>query len=484
MTQVSNNRQPRGLLLLLLAALACGPSLTAMAQTQYQAGPGLVPGTGLSQGTVEAPVTPGAGSERDVPAPSLTPEDDQLIDRILAVVENDVVTQRELVERMNLVAQQMAERGTRLPDRDTLARQVLERLIVERVQLQEAERVGISIDEMTLNRTMENIARENRMTLPQLRQALLQDGVDFNAFREQIRHQLTIKQLERRQVDQRVRVSDQEIADLIASESGAIDRNVRYRIAQITVALPQGADADEIANAREKAAELRRRVREGEDFETVAIAESDGPHALEGGDLGWRAAGEIPTFLAREAVLMRTGEISEVLRSPSGFHIMKLLDREGGDQTRVQQTRVRHILISPDEVRSPREARRQAQSLYNRIREGANFDELARANSDDPGSAAQGGDLGWVGSGELVPAFEQAMEAMAPGEISEPVQSQFGWHIIEVLERREVDTSRERVRARAREILQNRKREEELELWLRRLRDEAYVEYRADGLES
>ncbi|WP_018168119.1 peptidylprolyl isomerase [Thioalkalivibrio sp. ALMg9] len=480
MTHVPEQRR-RGkarALLPLLAALVYGLGLPAMAQTTG-------PAAGdLSQGAVEAPVTPGAARDSGAPATPITPEGDRFTDRILAVVGDDVITQRELVERMNLIAQQMVERGTRPPDQDTLARQVMERLIVERVQLQEAERVGINIDEMTLNRAMENIARENRMTLPQLRQALMQDGVDFNAFREQIRHELTVNQLQRRQVDQRIRVSDPEIADLIASESGAIDRGVRYRIAQIMVPLPQGADASQIAEAREKAEALRQRVREGEDFATVAISESQGPQALEGGDLGWRSAGEIPGMFAREAVLMRTGEISEVLRSPGGFHIMKLLDREGGDQTRVQQTRVRHILISPDQVRSDEDARRQAQSLYNRIREGASFEDLARANSDDPGSAAQGGALGWVSPGELVPGFEEAMDALEPGVVSEPVESQFGWHIIEVLERREVDTSREQIRARAREILQNRKREEELELWLRRLRDEAYVEYRVDGFGS
>lgn len=480
MTHVPEQRRRSGArsLLPLLAALVYGLGLPAMAQTS---GPAT---GGLSQDAVEAPVTPGAASEGGTPAAPITPEGDRFTDRILAVVGDDVITQRELVERMNLIAQQMVERGNRPPDQDTLARQVMERLIVERVQLQEAERVGINIDEMTLNRAMENIARENRMTLPQLRRALMQDGVDFNAFREQIRHELTVNQLQRRQVDQRIRVSDPEIADLIASESGAIDRGVRYRIAQIMVPLPQGADAGQIAAAREKAESLRQRVREGEDFATVAISESQGPQALEGGDFGWRSASEIPGMFARQAVLMRTGEISEVLRSPGGFHIMKLLDREGGDQTRVQQTRVRHILISPDQVRSEQDAQRQAQSLHNRIREGASFEDLARANSDDPGSAAQGGTLGWVSPGELVPGFEEAMDALEPGVVSEPVESQFGWHIIEVLERREVDTSREQIRARAREILQNRKREEELELWLRRLRDEAYVEYRVDGFGS
>ncbi len=473
------------ILLPLLASLLLGASSLAGAQVPGGSLPQSEPAPRLQSqpgDTPQAPVTPGTGGTPA--APVTPPSDDRVTDRILAVVGEDVVTERELVERMNLVAQQMLEQGHRPPDRDTLARQVMERLVVERVQLQEAERVGIDIDEMTLNRAMENIARENRLTLTQLRQALLQDGVDFNAFREQIRNELTLAQLRRRQVDGRVRVSDQEIADLIASESGAIDRGVRYRLSHILVPVPQGADSATIAEARDRAHALRQRLEDGEDFATVAISESGAPDALEGGDLGWRGAGEIPTVFAREVILMRTGEISDVLRSPSGFHIVKLEDREGGDQTRVQQTRVRHILISPDQVRSSEEAERQARSLYNRIREGASFEDLARANSDDPGSAAQGGRLGWVSPGELVPDFEEAMDRLQPGGLSEPVQSQFGWHVIEVLERREVDTSREQIRARAREILQERKREEEQELWLRRLRDEAYVEYRVEGLGS
>ena len=471
---------------LLLAGLA----LTLSPLAHAQQAPLSMPDDGAGEAAapdagVQAPVTPGAASDAGAPAPAITPpEEDQFTDRILAIVEEDVITQRELVERMNLVAQQMSEQGQQPPDQNTLARQVMEQLVTERVQLQEARRIGINIDEMTLNRAMESIARENRLTLPQLRQALMQDGVDFEAFREQIRTELTINQLRSRQVDRQVRVSDQEIDDLIASESGAIDRDVRYRLSHILVAVPQDASSSEIREAREKAEELRRRVREGEDFAVVATEASDGPAAMEGGDLGWREPAELPALLARQAILMRSGAVSDVLRSPQGFHIIRLEDREGGDQTTVQQTEVRHILISPDQVRSEEEAERQIRSLYNRLQEGDDFGDLARCNSDDPGSAAQGGRLGWISPGELVPGFEQAMNQLPPGEISEPVQSEFGWHIIEVLDRREVDTTREQIRARAREVLQNRKREDEMELWLRRLREGAYVEYRVDELAS
>lgn len=409
---------------------------------------------------------------------------DRLLDRIVAVIGDDVITQRELVTRVDLAQQQLAQRGARMPDPDVLLRQVMERMVVERVQLQEARRVGVSIDEITLNRTLENIAADNGLTLLQLRNALAAEGVDFAAFRQQIRDELTIAQLRRRQVESRLRVSEQEIDDLIAAESGAIDRDIRYRLSHILIALPQGADSATIANARRKADDLRARARAGEDFGNLAINHSDAPDALDGGDMGWRGAADIPTLFARSVILLRPGEISPVLRSPNGFHIVKLIDREAGEALKLTQTRARHILISPDQIRTAREAEAQAWSLFNRIREGAPFADLARANSDDAGSAARGGDLGWLSPGEAVPAFEEAMNRLAVGQLGNPVQSPFGWHIIEVLERREVDASRDLLRTRAQEVLQNRKREEETELWLRRLRDEAFVEYRIPGLGS
>jgi len=409
---------------------------------------------------------------------------DRFLDGIVAVVGDDVITQRELVERINLAEQQLTERGARAPNRDVLIRQVMERMVVERVQLQEARRVGISIDEITLNRTMESIAAENNLTLLQLRNALVAEGVDFAAFRQQIRDELTIAQLRRRQVDNRLRVGEQEIDDLIAAESGAIDRDIRYQLSHLLIALPQGADSATIAAAREKAEGLRARARAGEDFAGLAISHSDAPDALDGGDMGWRGAADIPTLFARNVILMRPGEISPVLRSPNGFHIVKLVDREAGAELKVTQTRARHILISPDQIRTEQEAQAQARNLYNRIREGASFADLARGHSDDVGSAARGGELGWLSPGETVPTFEEAMNRLAVGQISTPIESPFGWHIIEVQERRQVDASRDLLRARAQEVLQNRKREEETELWLRRLRDEAFVEYRVEGLGS
>ena len=410
------------------------------------------------------------------------PEDGRLMDRIIAVVEEDVIMQSELLRRMDEIGQQLAARDGQAPPREVLIRPVLDRLILERLQLQEARRIGIRIDDITLNNAMENIARENRMTLVEFRDRLVADGMDFPAFREQIRDELAINQLRRRQVDSRIQISEQEIDDLIASESGAIDRDVEYRLLHLLISLPEGATPDRIQAAREQARKIREEAADGADFTALALRESAGQHALDGGDLGWRNAAQVPTLFARHVVLMREGEVSEVIRSPSGFHIIKLAERRGGTRAQIRQTRVRHILITPTEVLSNDEALERLSSLRSRIEDGADFAELARAHSDDRGSALRGGDLGWTDPGDLVPQFEDIMNRQPPGRVSEPFRSPFGWHILEVLERRDHDGSRELMRAQAREIIRDRKRDDELELWLRRLRDESFVELRLDRL--
>lgn len=407
---------------------------------------------------------------------------DQFLDRVVIVVGEDVITERELVTRIRLADQQIRQRGLRPPGRDTLIRQVADQLVEERVQLQEAERLGIRIDELSLNRTLAGVAAENNLSLLQFRDALAAEGIDFAAFRAQLRDEMTIAQLRRRQVDNRIRVTDLEIDSLIAAESGAIDRDIRYRLSHIVVRLPSGADAEIIADTARLLRGIRERALAGEDFSTLALTYSNAADALQGGDLGWRSAGDIPALYARAAVLMNPGDVSEVLRSTEGFHLVRLVERQAGENLLVQQTRARHILISPNQLRGDDETQQQALSLYRRIQAGADFGELARANSDDPGSAARGGALGWVSPGEVVAEFEETMNDLRIGEMSEPVQSDFGWHIIEVLDRRQVDASRDVLRARAREILRNRKRDDELARWLRQLRDSAFIEYRIEGL--
>ncbi|WP_018953227.1 peptidylprolyl isomerase [Thioalkalivibrio sulfidiphilus] len=404
--------------------------------------------------------------------------DDTPVDHIVALVEDDVIMHSELHNRLDTVRQQILSRGGRLPPDDVLIPQVLERLILERLQLQQATRAGIRIDDITLNQTMERIARENRMSLPEFRDRLVADGIDFQVFREQIRDEMTIGQLRRRQVENRIQVSEQEIDDLIASESGAIDRDVEYRLSHILVPLPEGANAADIQAARERAEAIRKRAVAGENFSELALSESAGQQALEGGDLGWRAAAQVPTLFARNVVLMREGEVSELIRSPSGFHLIKLQERRGGERAQITQTHARHILIQPTAILSQEAARERITGLRNRILMGDDFGDMARAHSDDRGSAMRGGDLGWTDPGDLVPQFEEVMNALPPNTVSEPFLSPFGWHIVEVLDRRTYDSSRQLMRAQAREIIRERKREEETELWLRRLRDEAYVELR------
>jgi len=414
-----------------------------------------------------------------VPLWAAPPADGVLLDRIAALVNEDVITHSELEARLQQVARNLPD--GRQPPMEVLRSQVLDRMIIERLQLQFAEQIGIRIDDGTLNRTMQEIARGNNLSLPAFREQLLAEGIDYDDFREQIRDEMTITRLRQRQVDSRVSVSDREIDDFIASQAGAVDRDVEYRLSHILVSVPEAASPEDIRQARERAEALRARiVEQGEDFEQVAIAESDGQNALQGGDLGWRPSGRLPSLFSRPVTLMEIGDVSELIRSPSGFHLIRLADRRGGQQSSVLRTHARHILIRPSAVLSSTEAREQLMSLKRRIEGGESFADLARANSQDPGSARQGGDLGWADPGQFVAEFEEVMNALEPGQISEPFQSPFGWHILEVIERRQHDNTREQLRARAREFIRDRKREEELEVWLRRMRDEAYVELRLD----
>jgi len=407
------------------------------------------------------------------------PEDGELLDRIVALVNEDVIMQSELEARMQQVSRNID--AARMPPEDVLRRQVLDRMVIEELQLQFAENVGIQIDDITLNRTMQEIAQGNGMSLRDFREKLIAEEIDYDAFREQVRDEMTITRLRQRHVDSRVSVSEQEIDDLIASQAGAVDQGVEYRLGHILVSVPEAATPEVIQQARAKAESLRQRIVEGgEDFEQVAVAESDGQNALQGGDLGWRPSGRLPTLFARPVTLMNVGEVSDLIRSPSGFHLIKLTDRRGGQQSNIIQTHARHILIRPSAVMSEAEARQELASLKRRIEGGESFADLARANSMDPGSAREGGDLGWADPGMFVPEFEEVMDTMQPGEISEPFRSPFGWHILQVLERREHDNSRELIRAKARDFIRERKRDEELELWLRRMRDEAWVEFRLE----
>lgn len=402
------------------------------------------------------------------------------LDRIIAVVNEDVITESELQREVYAIQLQLRERSTRLPPQDVFQRQVLERLIVERLQLQRAAATGLRVDDDTLNQAVRRIAKNNNLSLTEFREVLEEDGLRFEEFRETLRNEITISRLRTREVDNRITVTPQEIDNFLASEEmrGAA-RDRQFHLLHILVSVPDAASPEQIQAARAKATDTLSEIRTGADFRETAIAKSDGQQALEGGDLGWRTLGQIPSLFVDVVRKMDTGATSDLIRSPSGFHIILLEEARGGDEQRViTQTSVRHILIRTDEMTSDDEAVIQLEQIKRRIEAGEDFASLARSHSDDKASAINGGDLGWVSPGAMVPKFEEVMDRVRRREVSEPFQSQFGWHILQVMGRREHDSTEEFRRTKAQEQIRKRKIEEELELWLRRLRDEAYVEYR------
>ncbi|MFK8027010.1 MAG: peptidylprolyl isomerase [Gammaproteobacteria bacterium] len=400
-----------------------------------------------------------------------------LLDRIVAVVENDVITASELKERINVVKAQAGDQ-TNFPDEDVFSEQVLQRMIVERLQVDWGERRGITIDDISLDQAMRNLAERNRLTLDQFRTALLQQGIDYIAFRNQVRTEMAIGQVVRRAVESNIQVSPSEIDTLLKSQQGSLNTNAEYRIAHILIQLPQDPTPSDIDIATQKIEDLHQRASGGESFTQLAIANSQAQDALEGGDLGWRNTNQLPDVFSRQLANMKPGDISDVLRSSSGFHIFRILDMRGNDRVMVNQVLARHILIRTNAVRTDEQVREDLDSLRTRILNGEDFAELARAHSEDPGSGTNGGELGWSSPNVFAPAFKEVIESIALNDISEPFKTQFGWHILQVMDKREHDNSDEARRTQAREFIRQRKLSEETELWLRQLRDESYVENR------
>ena len=402
------------------------------------------------------------------------------IDRIVAVVNDDVIVHSEMQTRLRAVVEQLENAGVPAPPRDVLEKQVLEQLILDNLQLQIASDAGMRVDDETLNRQIADIARQNNLSLREFRDILEHDGYDFAVFREQIRNELIRSRVQQRQVRDRVQVTARDIDNYLATLEKQGGNNPDYHIGHILIAVPDGATPEELAKARDEAEDILARLKAGANFRRTAAAESDGRRALEGGDLGWRKAGELPTLFEGVVPKLEKGEFSDIIRSPSGFHLVKLLDVRGAERHVIKQTHARHILIKTNEVISSNEARARLRVLRSRVLDGVDFNELARANSNDPGSAFKGGDLGWLGPGDTIPAFEKSMDALSVAEISEPFETQFGWHIVQVLARRDRDSTKDVQQAKAAEALRNRKIDEELQTWLRQIRDEAYIEYRLD----
>lgn len=402
------------------------------------------------------------------------------IDRIVVVVNDEVITRHELAERTRSVTAQLRRQGAPLPPIPQLEKQVLERMIGDRVQLQFAKEIGLRIDDAELDRAITRIADENKLSLQQLRAALERDGIPFSEFREDIRNEITVTRLREREVESRITVTDSEIENFIRTQEKASASDQDFDISHILVTVPEKASPEIIQSRRERAEQALAAIRNGTDFRQVAATYSDAPDALKGGALGWRSASRLPALFLQAVERLKPGEVSEVVRSPNGFHLLKLNERRGSAApVKLTQTHVRHILIKTNELVSEDEARRRLVSLKERLDNNGDFAELARLYSED-GSAAKGGDLGWVSPGDTVPDFERAMNALKPGQLSEPVRSQFGWHLIQVLDRRTADVTNERQRLEARRALRSRKSDEAYHEWLRQLRDKAYIDYRTD----
>ena len=403
------------------------------------------------------------------------------LDRIVAVVNDGVVLQSELDRATQVSITQLKERGIALPREEVLRTQVLDRLINVRVQTQKAQELGIRIDDRELNDVMASIAQQNNLTLAGFAEAVRKDGLDFLAVREQVRDEVIIARVRQREVESRINVTDQDI-DLFLSNKKNLD-DTEYRLSSILVAVPEGATPEQREKAKAKAKGLLARLEKGEDFAQIAAAESDGQQALQGGDMGWKKGIDLPTVFADVAPKLKDGEVSQVLESGAGYHLIKLTGKRGGGEAQtVVETRAQHILLSPNAIRDEAATLAQARDVEKRLKAGETFEKLAKELSDDPGSKNNAGDLGFQPPGTFVPELQIRLDQLQPGEISAPFHTQFGWHVARVIERRSRDTSEETRRAKARSAILSRRSAEEYDTWLRRQRDEAYVELRgADG---
>ncbi len=403
-----------------------------------------------------------------------------LLDRIVAVVNDEVVTRRDLDDRLKVVLGQLKQQGTAPPPRDALEKQVLERMIYNLVQLQYAKETGLRIDDATLEKSIGRIAEENKITIEQMRNTLEKDGVSFTKFREDIRDEIILARLREREIDNKIQIADSEIDNFLATQQPQDGKVDEYNLSHILIQVPEQASPERLQERRARAEQALAQIRGGTDFRQVAASFSDAPDAVQGGAMGWRETARLPSIFAEAVKGLKPGDVSDVLRSPNGFHLVRVNDRRGQQAPHiVGQTRARHILIKTTELVSENDARERLVKLKERIDNNADFAELARLQSED-GSASRGGDLGWLSPGDTVPDFEKAMDALKPGHVSAPVRSPFGWHLIQVLERRSQDMSQQQQRLRVRQALRAQKADEAYQEWVRQLRDKAFVEYRLE----
>ena len=418
---------------------------------------------------------------RATPPPPATPASrEALLDRVVAVVNDEAITQYEVAEQRRTVLMQMREAKVSPPAPDVLDRQVLERLITERALLQFAKETGVRVDDTAVERTVQRIAQENKLSPDEFRKVLERENMPYAKYREDIRREITLQRLREREVESRVGASDAEVDQFLATSAAREGGDVEYLLSHILVTVPEQASPEQVAARQQRAVTALQQVKTGGDFAQVAASFSDAQDALTGGNLGWRSAARLPTVFVEVVRGLEKGGVSNVLRSPAGFHIVRLVDvRDRNAPTIVDQTRVRHILIRVSETVSDADAKIRIDRVKDRLDSGAKFEDMARVNSED-GSAAKGGELGWVNPGDTVPEFEQAMNRLALGETSGPVRTQFGWHVIKVEERRRQDVTKDRQREQARTAIRQRKADEQFQEFVRQTRDRAYVEYKAD----
>lgn len=398
------------------------------------------------------------------------------IDRVAVIVDNDVVMESELDAQVKALSARMQAQGAQLPPRDILRAQVLEHLVVQQLQLQMAGRGGVTVGDAELNQALEQMRNANNLTEAQFLAQLNQEGLSLDQLRENIRREMIISRVQRGALNSRIEITEHDVDSFLASKEGQFWKAPDYRIGHILLSTSGSADEAAVREVRQRAQELYERLRKGADFNQIATTYSAGQFALEGGDWGWRSPSELPELFAQQVAEMKVGEISQPFRSGAGFHILKILDQRGNERQLVEQTKVRHILLKPSAILDDEEARQRLLTIRDKVLDGADFGAFAKEHSDDTGSMLAGGDLGWSLPGQFVPEFEQAMAETAVGETSMPFRSQHGWHILQVEDRRQQDMSEQVKRNQARNLLRNRRFEEELPIWLQEIRDEAYVD--------
>lgn len=403
-----------------------------------------------------------------------------LLDRIAAIVNDGVVLNSQLEEQTEEITARLRQQKTELPPRNVLRQQILERLVVEEIQIQRANKLGIQVSDEMLNGALDDVARRNNIGFADLPKALAEQGIDYRTFRDEIRRQMTLQLLRQRDVIGRINVSPRELEQFMARQQNAPDRNAEYNVSHILVSVPVSASPEQIEAREARAREVFNKAQAGEDFAQLAVTYSDSSTNIEGGSLGWRRGSQLPSILADQIPKMKAGQTSEPIRTPSGFHLFRLNEVRGGmQQSVVAQVHARHILLRTNELEDDQTVQQKLANIRTRVLEGKeDFAAIAAVTSQDPGSAADGGDLGWAGPGTFVGEFEKQIAGLSENEISQPFKTQYGWHIVQLLGRRQHDATEDMRRQRAFAELREAKAEEETELWLRRLRDEAFVEYR------